>query len=205
MTTTTTLARNYKLGRDYQADGWYGYINNGEYTSEQQDALVEALMDAMETEVNNLLPDGCYWVPATSEITGPITATLDGIDLDELLETASQKVADQFEQIEADTLGVTLYETNSDILVVARDGQAWSLGAPAGDYLNGTFTQDAQSWVKGDWEPNEGDGQTPTTTDDLTPVAVWVPGGVRLLVEADQLGGSARIYLHGRGETGIAA
>ena len=108
MTTTTTLARNYKLGRDYQADGWYGYINNGEYTSEQQSTLVEALMDAMETEVNNLLPDGCSWCPATSEITGPVTATLDGIDLDELLETASRKVASQFEQIEADTLGVTL-------------------------------------------------------------------------------------------------
>lgn len=104
MTTTTVLARNYKLGRDYQIDGWYGYINNGEYTDEQQGALVEALMDAHEAEVDGLLPENCYWFPRLSEIHGPIDASLDGLDLDDLLEQASNTVADRFEEIEAKVL-----------------------------------------------------------------------------------------------------
>lgn len=204
--TTTVLASNYKLNIAYQSDNWHSYINIGSYTDEQQDALVGALMEAQVEEFNSLLPEGCYWFPHLGEIHGPTTATLEGIDLDEALKAAADAVAERFEEIETGALGVTLYETNSDLLVIARDGQAWSLHAPAGDYLNGTFTQDAQAWVEGDWEPDEGDGQTPTTiTDDLTPVAVWVPGGVRLLVEADRLGGAARIYLHGRGEPDTTA
>lgn len=31
-----------------QIDGWYAYINNGEYTGEQQDKLTDALMAAQE-------------------------------------------------------------------------------------------------------------------------------------------------------------
>lgn len=104
MTTTTVLARNYKLGRDYQIDGWYGYINGGDYPDDQQAALVEALMDAQESEFDKLLPDGCFWFPRLSEIHGPISATLEGLDLDELLEQASNAVAARFEQIEAEAL-----------------------------------------------------------------------------------------------------
>jgi len=103
--TTTVLARNYKLGRAYQADGWYGYINGGDYTSEQQDVLAEALMDAMEREVDNLLPDNCYWYPALSEIHGPIDASLEGVDLDDLLEEAAGAVAERFGEIAAEVLG----------------------------------------------------------------------------------------------------
>ena len=93
---------------------------------------------------------------------------------------------------------VTLYETNSGLLVAAKDGQAWSLGVPHGDYLNGDFAADAEAWADGDWEPSDSDGQTPTSVDDLTPVAEWGDQGVRLLVEADKLGAAARIYLYGR-------
>src|SRR5690606_39308308 len=102
MTPTTTLARGYKLGKDYQADGWYGYINGGCYTNEQADALVDALLDAMEREVDKLLPAGCHWYPTLAEIQGPITATLEGIDLDDLLEEAAEAVAERFEEIEAE-------------------------------------------------------------------------------------------------------
>ena len=101
MTTTTVLARNYKLGRAYQADGWYSFINDESYTDEQRDAL----MDAQVEELDSLLPEGCHWVPRLGEIHGPITATLGGIDLDEALKAASDAVAERFEQIEADTLG----------------------------------------------------------------------------------------------------
>ncbi|TMS00204.1 hypothetical protein [Nonomuraea basaltis] len=110
MTTTTVLARNYTLGRDYQVDGWMSYINNGEYTDDQQGALAEALMDAQEREFDNLLPDDCHWFPHLSEIHGPIDATLEGLELDELLEQASNAVTERFDEIEAETLS-TVEET----------------------------------------------------------------------------------------------
>jgi hypothetical protein len=102
--TTTTLAKNYKLGRDYQIDGWYGYINGGDYTDNQQAALVEALMDAQESEFDTLLPDNCFWYPHLSEIHGPIDATLDGMDLDELMEQAANAVQERYDAIEAKAL-----------------------------------------------------------------------------------------------------
>jgi len=104
MTTTTVLAKNYKLGRDYQIDGWYGYINGGDYPDDQQGALVDALMNAQESEFDKLLPDDCSWFPRLSEIHGPITATLEGLDLDQLLEQASNTVAERFDAIEAEAL-----------------------------------------------------------------------------------------------------
>lgn len=105
MTTTTVLARSYQLSYAYHADGWYSYINNGEYTSEQQDALVEALMGAQVEELNRHLPKGCYWLPRLGEIHGPATATLDDIDLELALMAAADAVAARFEDIEAKVLG----------------------------------------------------------------------------------------------------
>jgi prevent-host-death family protein len=93
---------------------------------------------------------------------------------------------------------ITLYETNSDLLVMARGNEAWSMGAPGASpgYLEGTFAQDAQAWAEGDWEPNEGDGQHPTEVDDdLTAVAKWTAEGVQLLVGRDRIGGAAAAYL----------
>jgi hypothetical protein len=104
MTATTVLAKNYKLGRDYQIDGWFGYINGGDYTDKQQAALVEALMDAQESEFDALLPANCFWFPYTSEIHGPIDATLDGLDLDELMEQAANAVQGRYDEIEAKAL-----------------------------------------------------------------------------------------------------
>lgn len=104
MTTTTVLAKNYKLGRDYQIDGWYGYVNGGDYSDSQQGTLVDALMDAQESEFDNLLPDDCFWYPRLSEIHGPVSARLEGEDLDDLMEQASNAVAARFEQIEAEAL-----------------------------------------------------------------------------------------------------
>ncbi|MGW4412630.1 type II toxin-antitoxin system prevent-host-death family antitoxin [Nonomuraea sp. NPDC004702] len=91
---------------------------------------------------------------------------------------------------------VTLYETNSDILVIARGDDAWSLYI-GGDHMVGQFAADAEAWVNGDWEPNEGDGQNPTDLGDgLKEVATWDhDNGVTLLVRADSLGGAARDYL----------
>ena len=90
---------------------------------------------------------------------------------------------------------VTLYETNSDILVIARGDDAWTLQV-AGTHMIGHFAADAEAWINGDWEPNEADGQNPTHLDDLNEVATWdAENGVTLLVRADSLGGAAREYL----------
>jgi len=96
---------------------------------------------------------------------------------------------------EEQVMTVTLYETNSDLLILARGDDAWDIGAPDNDYLNGSFATDAKAWIDGDWEPNENDGQTPTNLEDLTAVAEWTPAGVRLLVAVEQLGGAAEMYL----------
>lgn len=90
---------------------------------------------------------------------------------------------------------VTLYETNSDLLVMARGDSAWSIG-PATLDMAGGFTEDASAWIGGDWEPNEADGQTPTHTDDLTAVAEWsAEKGLHLLVDEERIGGAATIYI----------
>lgn len=105
---------------------------------------------------------------------------------------------------------VTLYETNSDVVVISLGNPpwvlkgshhpAWSLGPVTPDQT-GKFAEDAQCWIEngnvdalpGDWE-----GQSRTfLDDDLTPVAQWTPGdGVTLLVERERLGGAARLYLN---------
>lgn len=113
---------------------------------------------------------------------GPVD--IDAIDSDEYWTIIKQH----------DTSTVTLYETNSDILVIGRGKNAWTLGAPHGDYLDGTFAADAKAWLDGDWEPNVGDGQTSTHLDDLAAVATWgAVDGLQVLV--DSLGGAARIYV----------
>jgi len=102
---TTTLARGYRLSYAYQADGWYSYINNGEYTSDQQDALVSALMDAQREEVDNRLPDGCTWLPLLSEIIGPVDTTIDSVD--QIMDDATAAVIDRFAEIERSVLRIS--------------------------------------------------------------------------------------------------
>ena len=72
MTTTTVLARSYKLSYAYQSGGWYAYIKDGAYTKEERDALVNALVGAQVEELNRHLPKGCYWLPRLGEIHGQI-------------------------------------------------------------------------------------------------------------------------------------
>jgi prevent-host-death family protein len=89
---------------------------------------------------------------------------------------------------------VTLYETNSDLLVIARGDNAWTLHP--GDDLLGQFAAHAAAWSTGDWEPNEDDGQTRADLDGLKEVAKWdADNGLTLLVGADSLGRAAREYL----------
>jgi prevent-host-death family protein len=126
---------------------------------------------------------------------------IDSSDRDEIEKLYEKQVSDLanisdwgFDETDVD-IAVTLYETNSDILVIARGDNAWSL-LIGGDHMLGQFAADAKAWTKEQWEPNEGDGQNPTHTDDLKAVATWEPGkGVTLLVREDSLGRAARDYL----------
>lgn len=93
------------------------------------------------------------------------------------------------------TMTVTLYETNGDTLVIARDDEAWGLGAITPDFA-GYFGLDARAWIDGDWDPSDSDGQVRTSADGLTAVATYDhKNGVRLLVPRGGLGAAARIYL----------
>lgn len=90
---------------------------------------------------------------------------------------------------------VTLYETNSDSVVISNGSESWSIGPVTPD-LAGHFYQDAVSWLRIDWEPNEADGQTPAPTEGLTAVAECTEAeGIRTLVDSEKIGAGARSYI----------
>ena len=96
---------------------------------------------------------------------------------------------------------IDLYEDNGGNLIVAKDdGQPWLLGFNGLDpEFAGQFARDAAAWAAGEWEPNEGDGQSPTDADYPTcnHVAEWRDGAVRVVrLGPDPVAGfSARGYL----------
>jgi hypothetical protein len=103
---TTTLARYGDLDGRTQADGWTAYIRDGGYNDGQTATLVEALLSAQRDEVDDRLPDGCTWQPATSEIIGPTGTDLgEREDLDEVFASACQAVIVRFDEIESAALG----------------------------------------------------------------------------------------------------
>lgn len=106
---TTTYSRGSDLSWEEQANGWANYINSGQYTDEQSEALVNALMDAQQEEVNAALPEGVHWMPHLAEIQGPaegdfICPWRDTHGRREWMGRFSDKVAERFEEIEARVL-----------------------------------------------------------------------------------------------------
>lgn len=105
-----TSARNYgyRLSRDYLRNGWYDYINSGEYTAEQRDVLVDALMVYTEKEFDSLLPQGVQWLPATNELlydVGEEDKLPERDEAADLLQKATVNVStEQYEAIEAEAL-----------------------------------------------------------------------------------------------------
>lgn len=114
--TSTTLARNGEsLSLQIQIDGWYAYINAGDYTEEQHEKLASALMAAQEREFDALLPDDCHWSPHTSEVTGPVGTDLEAAlapaatgrhesAVDDAMELACERVVARFDAIEREGL-----------------------------------------------------------------------------------------------------
>ncbi|MEV4356738.1 hypothetical protein [Nonomuraea sp. NPDC049625] len=103
-------------------------------------------------------------------------------------------------------MAVTLYETSSGLLILARwDEVAWSLQIADRTNLMGRFAEHAEAWTSGDWEPNETDGWHPASVDDLdnldnlddlTVIATWdAVHGVTLQVHRHELGDAAQDYL----------
>lgn len=103
MTDLTSLAAGGALAYDYQIEGWYGFLNGGDYTAEQTAKLAAALLYAQETTMDNLLPDGCYWLPEVGQVIGPVGTELSV--LDDLLREAAKQVTERLADIEHDTLG----------------------------------------------------------------------------------------------------
>lgn len=99
-----------------------------------------------------------------------------------------------------DAAVITLFETNSDSVVISNGVEAWSLGPVTPD-MAGVFPVDARAWVTGEWEPNEADGQTPATTEGLTAVATFEDGVVSFSVPRDALGAGAATYVGGPAHT----
>jgi hypothetical protein len=71
-----------------------------------------------------------------------------------------------------------LYEDNAGgLCAIMNDAQFWQLGFNGLDpQFRGKFAGDAAAWAAGDWEPNEGDGQTPVADFAGEHVAQWQDG-----------------------------
>jgi len=103
-TTTTTYGAEY--GYDAQAAEIYAYIDGGDYDDHQRDALVTALMAALEDEVDARLPDGVTWHPATAEFVHPLDAELPSDDeMREIFAAAWAAVEARYDEIEREVLG----------------------------------------------------------------------------------------------------
>ncbi|MEU0991241.1 hypothetical protein [Streptomyces sp. NPDC005953] len=104
MTTTKSTSLGYKFSHQYTADGWYNHINNGEYTTEQESAIVDALIDAQVTEFEARLPESHYWLIHTSELQYPAGDGTETGDLETLLNQSVEAVVARLPQIETKAL-----------------------------------------------------------------------------------------------------
>jgi hypothetical protein len=104
MSATTCSSLGYTFSRSYVADGWYNTINNGELTSEQEGALVDALIDAQVEAFEALLPDSHYWLIDTSELQYPVGDDTELGDLKALLAQSAETVMARLPEIEAKVL-----------------------------------------------------------------------------------------------------
>lgn len=95
---------NYKFSHQYVTNGWYNFINNGEFTTEQESALVDALTSAQVDEFDALLPDEHHWLIHTSELQRPADDNTETGDLQALLEQSVEAVCARLPQIEAEVL-----------------------------------------------------------------------------------------------------
>jgi hypothetical protein len=102
MTTTTTIPGP---SGDKELNGWYAYINGGDYPDTLQKELAETLLHEEMNEFNALLPENWTWFPSTSEIILPFDhEDTEEMDHNELLRQASAAVIARFAEIEVKAL-----------------------------------------------------------------------------------------------------
>lgn len=93
--------------REAQLYGIRAFVDGDDtLTSDAKDTLAEALLDALETEVDKLLPDGSAWYPNSGRFDDPDDGDLpDSEEMTELFSEAWQAVEARLADIEAATLG----------------------------------------------------------------------------------------------------
>lgn len=105
MTTTTATTYGADFSRDHHENGIRGYLNGGEYTPAQEDAMADALFAEFAAEVDERLPEDVSWHPSTSEFVHPVDADLpDHEEMDELFRSAWSSVEERLGEIEEKTL-----------------------------------------------------------------------------------------------------
>ena len=102
--TTRSTSLGWKFSYSYVADGWLNFINNGEFTSAQESALVDALIEAQVEAFEALLPEGHYWSIHTSELQYPADDNTELGDLEALLKQSTEAVSSRLPEIEAKAL-----------------------------------------------------------------------------------------------------
>jgi hypothetical protein len=85
-------------------EGWLDYVNSGDYTPAQEEALVNRLCSEQEVEFDKLLPDGCFWQSEASAIIGPVGTSIDDVTVTNALAESSDRVSMRIEDIEKDVL-----------------------------------------------------------------------------------------------------
>lgn len=103
-TTATTYGPDYSY--NVLAYEIYAYTDGGDYDDHQRDALAEALMAALEDEVDARLPEGATWHPATGEFVHPIDTEMpDADEMREIFSAAWAAVEARYSEIERQVLG----------------------------------------------------------------------------------------------------
>jgi hypothetical protein len=88
-----------------QRNGWYTYLNEGGYTADETDALVDALMGELKEVVDRMLPSGVTWWPDVSQFDAPNADAIPAGDhLDEIFTAAFDNVNARLHLIEPEVL-----------------------------------------------------------------------------------------------------
>lgn len=91
---------------------------------------------------------------------------------------------------------VSAYEDPLGGVAVGWGDQVWDLGTDTTDpAVYGRFAGIAAAIADSEWEPNENDGQRPTTLDGLVRVAVWDDG--EMTVDEAVITASGTDFVHG--------
>ncbi|WP_213455447.1 hypothetical protein [Rhizomonospora bruguierae] len=121
----TTAAYGAEFCISTQSDYVLGFINGGDSTPDQTDALFDALFDALREEVDARLPEGVSWQPRTADFLHQVgTPVPDEQEMREIFQEAWAAVESRFDSIERQIFG-TLPDSVDELEVALR-----AIGSP---------------------------------------------------------------------------